>query len=222
VTGGAPSLQPVCALALDLLVPVLQKDFDAKLSPDVTCKTSINLCGVDYPKCKLFSQWPPAQTSPLVASEGLKAAAARNTMNLPLMTMTDNERAAKLEEILSSLRALPAAENGLSGALMQFIGNTNTPTHTRTHVSCFSEFGVAEVLSPAAHAMSAAPAAVVDHLPLFDADKDRFSPVKELRGSHWRGKDCDDTNGAIYPGRKTTTLPPLRGQSFPFTPHTCP
>lgn len=58
---------------------------------------------------------------------------------------------------------------------------------------------------------ASAPEAGIDHLPFFDSDKDRFSTVKELRGSHWRGKDCDDANGAIYPGRKSTTLPPARG-----------
>ena len=63
---------------------------------------------------------------------------------------------------------------------------------------------------------SSEPSSGVDHLPFFDGDKDRFSTVKELRGSHWRGKDCDDANGNIYPGRRSTTLPPARGACVSF------
>jgi hypothetical protein len=50
--------------------------------------------------------------------------------------------------------------------------------------------------------------AVADHLPLFDADGDYFSPYGALRGFHWRGKDCDDTNKDVYPGRATTSAGP--------------
>jgi hypothetical protein len=30
--------------------------------------------------------------------------------------------------------------------------------------------------------------------------------METLRGSFWRGKDCDDGNAAIYPGRKQTSF----------------
>jgi len=36
-----------------------------------------------------------------------------------------------------------------------------------------------------------------------DFDGDRFSDLKTFRGTHWRGKDCDDLNKNIYPGRKS-------------------
>lgn len=41
-----------------------------------------------------------------------------------------------------------------------------------------------------------------DHQPAFDLDSDGFSDVSWLRGSNWRGKDCNDLDGSIYPGRK--------------------
>ncbi|CAK8694911.1 unnamed protein product [Clavelina lepadiformis] len=41
-----------------------------------------------------------------------------------------------------------------------------------------------------------------DHLPIEDIDRDKFSEVTTLRGTHWRGKDCDDTKSNFYPGRK--------------------
>lgn len=46
-----------------------------------------------------------------------------------------------------------------------------------------------------------------DHVPFKDFDDDKFSTHDTLRGSSWRGKDCDDINKHVYPGRDTTTLP---------------
>jgi len=40
-----------------------------------------------------------------------------------------------------------------------------------------------------------------DHKPVFDDDGDLFSNYGPLRGHHWRGQDCDDTNNSIFPGR---------------------
>ncbi|KAI6649400.1 Acyloxyacyl hydrolase-like [Oopsacas minuta] len=42
---------------------------------------------------------------------------------------------------------------------------------------------------------------VEDHYPAQDFDKDHFSTIRTLRGSSWRGKDCNDFNKDIYPGR---------------------
>jgi acyloxyacyl hydrolase len=42
---------------------------------------------------------------------------------------------------------------------------------------------------------------VEDHLPFFDTDGDRFSTAPTLRGTDWRGTDCDDYNSTIFPGR---------------------
>lgn len=43
-----------------------------------------------------------------------------------------------------------------------------------------------------------------DHLPVDDIDGDFFSPMSTLRGSYWRGKDCNDADKNIYPGRKSS------------------
>ena len=42
---------------------------------------------------------------------------------------------------------------------------------------------------------------VAEHYPAFDEDGDRFSTRATLRGSDWRGKDCNDTDATIYAGR---------------------
>jgi hypothetical protein len=44
---------------------------------------------------------------------------------------------------------------------------------------------------------------VVDHLPFSDDDGDHFSTEFGLRGAAWRGKDCDDNDINIYPGRRS-------------------
>lgn len=48
---------------------------------------------------------------------------------------------------------------------------------------------------------------IVDHLPVFDTDGDYYSTYPGLRGSHWRGKDCADSDATVYPGRKVTAQP---------------
>ena len=42
-----------------------------------------------------------------------------------------------------------------------------------------------------------------NHLPVDDIDGDYYSDLKTLRGTFWRGKDCDDLSADIHPGLKT-------------------
>lgn len=44
------------------------------------------------------------------------------------------------------------------------------------------------------------------HLPTFDSDKDMFSDYPQLRGYFWRGKDCDDLDAAVHPGRLSSDI----------------
>ncbi|XP_034985434.2 acyloxyacyl hydrolase [Zootoca vivipara] len=39
-------------------------------------------------------------------------------------------------------------------------------------------------------------------LPFEDLDGDKFSLYPTLRGYHWRGRDCDDVQASVYPGRR--------------------
>nr|XP_006816952.1 PREDICTED: acyloxyacyl hydrolase-like [Saccoglossus kowalevskii] len=41
-----------------------------------------------------------------------------------------------------------------------------------------------------------------NHEPVLDIDKDGFSIIDSLRGSSWRGKDCDDSRAAVHPGAR--------------------
>jgi len=55
------------------------------------------------------------------------------------------------------------------------------------------------------HNISCKIEALVDHKPLQDHDGDRFATKKarRMRGSDWRGYDCNDLRDDVYPGRKT-------------------
>lgn len=42
-----------------------------------------------------------------------------------------------------------------------------------------------------------------NHLPIEDTDKDGFSgSTATLRGTDWRGRDCDTGDAAVHPGAK--------------------
>ena len=43
-----------------------------------------------------------------------------------------------------------------------------------------------------------------DHLPVDDIDGDYFSDLQTFRGTSWRGKDCNDLDAEVHPGRRTT------------------
>eukprot|EP01012_Entosiphon_sulcatum_P057106 TRINITY_DN8082_c0_g1_i1.p1 TRINITY_DN8082_c0_g1~~TRINITY_DN8082_c0_g1_i1.p1 ORF type:complete len:570 (+),score=119.58 TRINITY_DN8082_c0_g1_i1:29-1711(+) len=43
---------------------------------------------------------------------------------------------------------------------------------------------------------------VSNHKPAIDFDNDLFGTEQTLRGTNWRGKDCNDFNGNIHPGRQ--------------------
>ena len=56
------------------------------------------------------------------------------------------------------------------------------------------------------------------HLPLLDSDQDAFATTanRGLRGSHWRGADCNDHDASVYAGRR---LPSAAG--FADVDHDC-
>ncbi|XP_004418881.1 PREDICTED: acyloxyacyl hydrolase isoform X2 [Ceratotherium simum simum] len=44
--------------------------------------------------------------------------------------------------------------------------------------------------------------AIKNSMPFKDVDSDKYSVFPTLRGYHWRGRDCNDSNGMVYPGRR--------------------
>ncbi|CAF4947119.1 unnamed protein product, partial [Rotaria socialis] len=42
-----------------------------------------------------------------------------------------------------------------------------------------------------------------NHIPAVDLDNDKFGTEPTLRGSSWRGKDCNDFSSQVYPGAQS-------------------
>jgi len=42
------------------------------------------------------------------------------------------------------------------------------------------------------------------HRPFFDSDQDFFSTAPTLRGYDWRGRDCNDLDASVFPGRSSS------------------
>lgn len=53
-----------------------------------------------------------------------------------------------------------------------------------------------------------------DHTPMSDADKDGYSTIPTLRGFDWRGRDCNDFNKDIHPGRAEWKSELFRGFDY--------
>lgn len=44
--------------------------------------------------------------------------------------------------------------------------------------------------------------AIKNSVPIKDVDSDKYSIFPTLRGYHWRGRDCNDSDKTVYPGRR--------------------
>jgi acyloxyacyl hydrolase len=52
-----------------------------------------------------------------------------------------------------------------------------------------------------------------NHIPLLDFDGDRFGTESSLRGSSWRGNDCNDFSKKIRPGARSVNGDPVLDQN---------
>ena len=75
-------------------------------------------------------------------------------------------------------------------------------SNSKKQRSLFEEVALLESETTCGHNVTCHIEALVDHKPLTDSDGDYFatSDHKTMRGSDWRGIDCDDNDGNVYPG----------------------
>ena len=52
-----------------------------------------------------------------------------------------------------------------------------------------------------------------NHIPLLDFDGDRFGTELALRGTSWRGKDCDDFSKKVRPGARSVNGDTVKDQN---------
>ncbi|XP_038624193.1 acyloxyacyl hydrolase isoform X1 [Tachyglossus aculeatus] len=92
----------------------------------------------------------------------------------------------------------PPPKEGLEKTLKKaktIVENSQTLKHLRTPVDICS-------LPPLAKLCQEIKKVINNHLPFEDLDEDKYSVFPTLRGYHWRGKDCNDREKTVYPGRR--------------------
>ena len=176
------TIELVCNLAAGSMAPAIQADLNKGVIPEISCQTSFKMC-TDFPTCRLFKRWPP----PPVTTQHLASYFASDAF--------DYSHSA--EEVLRSKKAFSepsVVTRVLERAAQAFAERLGLSARELT-----TSASLKKALNLAASDLELP---VIDHLPLSDDDKDRFSQIPTLRGTDWRGKDCDDKNANVYPGRK--------------------
>lgn len=177
-------LQLLCDTFVNGALLPVEEDFASGLPPEHSCYVTLDMCK-NEPNCTLFQQWPPAN---LISSRHLEPMYQPSKYLHPLTGESVREFFTDETSLHAILSLLPLLGVRLS-------------RHARV--------ATAPLLPVAVDRSSDLP--VADHKPLVDLDKDDFSPDVRLRGSDWRGKDCDDLDGTTYPGRRVN--------SHTFSPH---
>jgi hypothetical protein len=189
-------LEGICQLALGIFVPSIQAGYSAGESPDETCKTRLKMCK-GFEQCTLYNTWPVP--SDLAAAEEqhhpmhdaiLRHFARKASIAKPSSEAEHAADKAQLKHFLDTFTKMLVPHMAKDEA---FLSNE--------HVQRFVKMA-SEPAPPVAarRTLKAAPIPVADHLPLVDDDGDFFSTTPTLRGSAWRGRDCNDSDNRIYPG----------------------
>lgn len=171
VTSEFPKLTGLCELALSGTITKLEQDFQNKVSPDVSCRTTLTACAAAAPTCKLFGTWPPAThaeservgvppESTLAETHQFYADTVNKLLNV--QSMTESMIHTKLNELHASGAMTPA---------------------TRKKLQALQKSGK---WIP---------------VPIPDWDQDRYAASFTYRGIQFRGMDCNDKDATIYPGK---------------------
>ena len=183
----------VCIKAVDELTHVLLK----KLQPDALCD-HMGMCK-GYEQCELFPEWPLKHVPDAPKAWPIeRRLAAQKSRGLIDWKGIETKALEKFFNDIFEKQVLPKEQgsskfytfsNVLLAVMQHIFGHKEEdPTGVPEYDKCGKD------LKCKAQALEA-------HLPLQDIDGDRFSTIKTLRGSHWRGEDCDDVNKDVYPGR---------------------
>ena len=205
----------ICNTLGSVLGPLLDLDLALGKSPTHTCVKTVKMCKDETAKCDLFPTWPPKRISTCAFE---KATSAESLAAL------DSQRSD-----LGFAQALLATDNTLTDFLGYFAARfaellryaPKDTTETRTPAEMISALADYAALSSAPAALQAEAAALAlvasalsaknksfgdanggTHFALVDKDGDRKSTFAQLRGFDWAGRDCNDWDKDIYPGRK--------------------
>jgi acyloxyacyl hydrolase len=172
------------------------------LNPDTFCAT-LKLC---EPSCKLFpNKWPvtpPPAPHKDPKNVGGRTVEALTVLKDALVSLVDEHEAQQSS-------TSPHHENffDLATRLASLLSNKKTTMSAETAAA-----KIFPLLQPSHPCAATNVTCLVhrfldNHLPISDTDGDNFATManRGLRGSHWRGADCNDKDVDVYPGRKVST-----------------
>ena len=156
--------------------------------------------GVCATGCKLWNEmrWPPAHLPPAPHPDPpnkrqLRSLQEEDDAALQTAFLLAARAGEGFWGVANMLSGLVQSETGtlsrVTKELASFGFTADHPCHPRFNVTCIIDRFVNL------------------HLPVLDRDGDGFSTTSHrgLRGSNWRGADCNDADVAVYPGRKVAS-----------------
>ena len=187
-----------CEMALDKAAAAVL----GKAVPETTC-AKIGMCKDPYTQCKLFDAWPIKK---LPDAQKEWPVERRELGGVPDLEVELSKFLSKITAVVS---ATESARRAPVGSESRFYDFSRTLASMQFYLKALLDGATPESLETkdangcSRFDIKCKGEAVVKHLPFSDVDTDTYSTKRELRGSDWRGEDCDDSNSAIHPGRLT-------------------
>ncbi|KAI4570447.1 hypothetical protein MJT46_005964 [Ovis ammon polii x Ovis aries] len=189
-------LKTTCYLVVHIFGPDIVKLFRADMNADVVCHT-LKFCKQDpgQPLCHLY---------PLPKSH--KTGKCRN-----IKIKLDFGRAKSYMLENSHYRLQWNADNEAWTLTLekarQIVKKSPALFYSTDRMLSSNWLSLSQVfdLGPGGHSApdeKEAERATQNSVPFSDADSDKYSDFPTLRGFHWRGRDCNDSNKMAYPGRR--------------------
>lgn len=190
------------------MVKELIKTVELKAVPEDVCK-EISACTDD---CKLFSQWPVDPLPPQPPAWPIERRSLSEMSTKDLKRIPDDVWELDVKRDLKILRPFFEAlvsdipeEWGMWAHGTFALAKLFLPFHH----SAQGQNALAELKAypeDCGFNISCHIQHIVDHKPIQDNDGDFYSMegVRRLRGTDWRGVDCDDSRVNVYPGRHVT------------------
>jgi len=184
----------ICEYAVKKFINKLED----KVSPDVLCK-EMSLCPE---QCTLYTEWPvslPPEPIPWNVERKLTYNDEKSMNDVSL-----SELKPIFMDLASVMPSSRSDENGihlLGHAVFALAAFAREVKAFNTRNYMLDEY------EPCGFNLTCHITDLVDHISVQDHDGDRYSIAEfmKLRGSDWRGSDCNDTSSSVYPGRKLSS-----------------
>lgn len=186
------TIEFVCNLAAGSFAGAIQADLDKLVPPEIACQTTFKMCN-EFSQCRIYDSWPPKHVS---------LDTLLNHFNTANTNVKDDFDMTAVETARARLNSDVTLQKFLKLAMTAFVEKLGL-SYRRENTLGEMKDAMNELLGEAGVSTP-----VIDHYPLVDDDKDHFSTIETLRGTDWRGKDCDDKNANVYPGRRASDLGP--------------